>query len=108
MQMKQPAWESTPVLDVRKLSRHLIARLAKHYDALAKQQLDPLARLNSDAVRRAIDKVIADAVQAPDFSHIRELLDREPGMNARDIIPWSTEADEPSDPEESDQSEMAI
>jgi hypothetical protein len=110
MQMKQPAWESMPVLDVRRLSPRRIKRLATRYDKLSKQKLDPLARLNSDAVRRAIDSAIAEAIQVPDFSHIRDLLDREPGMNARDIVPWVDvgEIDQPPDEPDSDQTELAI
>ncbi len=108
MQMKQPAWESMPVLDVRRLSEPRIRRLAAHYDRLSNQKLDPLARLNSDPVRRAIDNAIAKAIRVPDFSHIRELLDREPGMNARDIVPWAPEIDEPSDEADGDQTELAI
>jgi hypothetical protein len=38
-------------------------------------------------VRCQIDREVAQALQVPDFSFIRELLDREPGMNAIDIVP---------------------
>jgi hypothetical protein len=56
MQMKQPGWESMPVLDVRSLSTSQVNALAVAYDSLSTQGLEPLARLNSDAVRCRIDR----------------------------------------------------
>jgi hypothetical protein len=87
MQMKQPGWESMPVIDVRALSSIQIDRLAAAYDSLSTRGLEPLARLDSDPVRCEIDQEVAQALQVPDFGFIRELLDREPGMNATDIAP---------------------
>jgi hypothetical protein len=87
MQMKQPGWESMPVIDLHSLSSKQINALAAAYDSLSTQGLEPLARLNSDTVRCQIDQKIAQVLQVPDFSFIRELLDREPGMNAIDIAP---------------------
>jgi hypothetical protein len=91
VQMKQPAWESMPVLDARSLSSSRVARLAKLYDTLSIQGLEALAKLSSDPVRRAIDDAVAKALRLPDLSYVRELLDREPGMNAREIAPWPEE-----------------
>jgi hypothetical protein len=87
MQMKQPGWASMPVIDVFSLSSEQVAELAACYDSLSTQALEPLARLNSDNVRCGIDMAIARALNIPDFGFIRELLDREPGMNAMDIAP---------------------
>jgi len=87
MQMKQPGWESMPVIDIHSLSSKQVNSLAAAYDSLSTQGLEPLARLNSDTVRCQIDREVAQALQVPDFSFIRELLDREPGMNAIDIVP---------------------
>ena len=87
MQMKKPGWASMPVLDVHSLSSEQANALATAYDSLSTQGLEPLARLNSDTVRCQIDAVIAQALQVHDFGFIRELLDREPGMNAIDIAP---------------------
>jgi hypothetical protein len=39
MQMKQPAWESMPVLDVRALSVQQLTKLASRYDALSTENL---------------------------------------------------------------------
>jgi len=87
MQMKKPAWESMPVLDVRTLSRKQLAALARCYDSLAEQNLAPLAQLHSDLVRGQIDRAITDALGIPELVFIRELLEREPGLNAKDIAP---------------------
>ena len=87
MQMKQPAWESMPVLDVRSLSAQQLATLARRYDTLAEENLQPLAQLHSDPVRCQIDAAIVDALNLPDIGFIRELLEREPGLNAKDIAP---------------------
>lgn len=92
MQMKQPAWESMPVLDVRALSSKQLATLARHYDSFADQTLQPLAQLRLDPVRFQIDAAIADALNLPDFAFVRELLEREPGLNARDIAPRPVQA----------------
>ena len=93
MQMKKPGWTSMPVIDVHSLSSKQISALAAAYDSLSTQGLEPLARLNSDTVRCQIDREIAQALQVPGLGFIRELLDREPGMNAIDIAP---RADEPA------------
>jgi hypothetical protein len=85
--MKQPAWESMPVLDVRALSSKQLVKLEKFYDSLSIQNLEPLAKLNSDPVRCQIDRAISKTLGIPDPSFIRELLDREPGLSARDIMP---------------------
>ncbi len=87
MQMKQPGWESMPVIDVHSLSSKQIKALAAAYDSLSTQGLESLARLNTDTVRCEIDREISQDLQLPDFGFIRELLDREPGMNAIDIAP---------------------
>jgi len=85
--MKQPAWESMPVLDVRALSIEQAEALAISHDSLSVQGLESLANLNSDPVRCQIDKAISETLGIPDFAFIRQLLDREPGMNAVDIVP---------------------
>ena len=110
MQMKKPAWAAMPVLDVRALSGKQVAMLANSYDSLSVQTLEPLAKLNSDPVRRQIDRAISNALEIPDFASIRELLDREPGMNATDIVPRSVQ---PSlgieaEPEEDDGQEALL
>jgi hypothetical protein len=102
MQMKQPGWASMPVLDVHSLSSSQINALAAAYDSLSTQGLEPLARLNSDTVRCQIDREIAQALQVPDFGFIRELLDREPGMNAIDIAPRAEQPTQEIEEDEDD------
>ena len=87
MQMKKPAWLSMPVLDVRSLSNKQLETLATAYDALSEQNLDALADLHTDRTRHAIDDALAKALKLPDLAHLRELLSREPGLNAKDINP---------------------
>jgi hypothetical protein len=87
MQMKQPGWATMPVLDVNSLSSKQLKALAVAYDSLSIQGLQPLARLNTDKVRCKIDIAIARILQIPDLGFIRELLDREPGMNTIEISP---------------------
>ncbi len=108
MQMKKPAWESMPVLDVRALSAKQITALATAYDALAEKKLAPLAQLKSDPVRCKIDQAICKCLQIPDVSFIRELLDREPGLNAIDISPRAKQPDLDSDETLEDISESAL
>jgi hypothetical protein len=100
MQMKQPAWESMPVLDVRALSSKQVKVLASAYDSLSNQNLQPLANLNSDPVREEIDQVLAKVLAVPDVLFIRELLDREPGLNAKDIAPRTDAGSENLEDEE--------
>jgi hypothetical protein len=92
MQMKQPAWESMPVLDVRTLTSNQLATLARCYDSLAQQNLQPLAQLHSDPVRSQIDRAITDVLLIPEPVFIRELLEREPGLNAKDIAPRAVQS----------------
>jgi hypothetical protein len=92
MQMKQPAWESMPVLNVRTLSRSQLKTLAAHYEVLAAQGLGSVAGLGSDAVRRDIDCALSHTLRLPDFVAVRELLSREPGLTARDIASRAEDA----------------
>lgn len=85
MQMKQPGWASMPVLDVRSLSPKQLAALEIHYDSLSSEELQPLARLKTDSVRCKIDDAISNALRIPDLTFIRELLEREPGLSAKEI-----------------------
>lgn len=90
MQMKQPAWESMPVLDVRGLNEEQLAALEAAYDEVFKQPLAPLAQLAHDPVRQKIDDVISSAMDLPSFKPVRELLAREPGLTGREISPRTT------------------
>jgi hypothetical protein len=100
MQMKKPAWLSMPVLDVRSLSDTQIQHLAAVYNTISKQNLDSLARLDTDNVRHGIDDALAEALKLPDLSPIRELLARDPGLNAKDINPRIKQAEMLEDEDE--------
>jgi hypothetical protein len=99
MQMKQPAWESMPVLDVRALSVKQLNALAKQYDVLSQKALASLAQLNNDPVRIKIDEAISHALGLPDLTPVRELLEREPGLSAKDIAPHNASTNEEDEEE---------
>jgi hypothetical protein len=87
MQMKQPAWEAMPTLDVRNLSDEQAKMLARTYDAVCDLELLPLAQLDKDPVRIQIDDAISKLLGLPSFAPVRELLAREPGLSALEINP---------------------
>lgn len=107
MQMKKPGWLSMPVLDVRALTDAQQQCLSEAYDKLAPQSLDALAKLDKDAVRGAIDEALASVLGLPDLAHFRELLAREPGLNAKDINPRLKQAELFEEPEEDDEDDAA-
>lgn len=80
MQIKQPAWETMPVLDVRALSTVQLDALAEAYDQHCQQSLDALAKLDTDPVRKGIDDAISTALELPDMANLRAQLAREPGL----------------------------
>lgn len=87
MQMKKPAWASMLVLDVRQLPKNALNALAAAYDELCHKDLGPIAQLNTDHVRRQVDDIISEVLGVPNVGPIRDLLAREPGLTARDIVP---------------------
>ncbi len=85
VQMKQPAWESMPVLDVRSLTQEQLTTLANAYDAVASKSLAPLAQLDDDPVRISIDEALCTVLGLPSLAPVRALLAREPGLTGRKI-----------------------
>jgi hypothetical protein len=85
MQMKQPAWETMPVLDVRKLEEKTLNKLAKAYDKISQRELKAIAQLDNDPARKAIDDAFCAALGLPDLAPLRELLAREPGLSGKKI-----------------------
>jgi len=85
MQMKKPAWEGMPVLDVRSLGAERLAKLATAYDKLSTKPLHPLAQLEADPTRLKMDEAICNALGLPSLAPIRDLLVREPGLTGRDV-----------------------
>ena len=86
MQMKQPAWASMPVLDVRRLTKDQLARLEKTYRQLADEELLALAKLEQDPVRKRIDEALSVVPGLPDLGSLRSLIAREPGLTGQPII----------------------
>ena len=80
MQMKKPAWQAMPVLDVRNLTQEQTASLSATYDLVSKKTLLPLAQLDSDSTRIHIDEALCEVLSLPSLGPIRELLVREPGL----------------------------
>ncbi len=87
MQMKKPGWTAMSILDVRALSEAQIASLSASYDAIRLKPLEPLAALHLDPTRRAIDDALSKVLKLPDLTPVRQLLAREPGLNAKDVNP---------------------
>jgi len=85
MQIKQPAWQEMPVVDVSALSNEQIGLFASAYDAFCDNELLPLAQLNVDPTRKSIDDSICSALGLPDLSILREMLAREPGLTGKPI-----------------------
>jgi hypothetical protein len=85
MQMKQPAWESMPVLNVHALSDTKIDELSATYDLISSQELQALSKLDRDPVRAAIDEAFCAALDLPDLEKLRELISREPGLTGKKI-----------------------
>ena len=85
MQMKKPAWESMPVLDVRSLTQEQLTTLANAYDAVASKSLAPLAQLDDDPVRISIDEALCTVLGLPSLAPVRALLAREPGLTGRRV-----------------------
>jgi hypothetical protein len=97
MQMKKPAWEAMPVLDVRSLTNRQASALSRAYNELASQELLPLARVNDDPVRRAIDEALCGVLDLPDLTYVRDMLANEPGLTGQRAISDATLADPEED-----------
>jgi len=87
MKVKQPAWATMPVLDVRTLSDEVINQLAKAYDAVCEKELMALAKLDTDPVRAEIDTALSAVLGLPDIKPLRQLLAREPGLTGKGLSP---------------------
>ena len=83
MQMKKPAWQSMPVLDVRKLNQKQSDALSVTYDLVSRKALLPLAQLDTDPIRIQIDRALCTTLSLPSLTLVRELLVREPGLTGR-------------------------
>jgi len=92
MQMKKPAWASMPVLDVLSLDSSALTTLAGAYEHLAAKELLPIAQLDKDMARCGIDDVLCEVLGIPNIRFVRELLAREPGLSAVDIVAREDEA----------------
>jgi hypothetical protein len=93
VQMKKPAWEAMPALDVNELNAAAVNNLSAAYDQLCNQGLLPLAQLKDDPVRKQIDDAICTALHLPNLSSVRELLSREPGLTGSAHVSTAEESD---------------
>ena len=106
-QLKQPAWQSMPVLDVRALSSKKLKELAAIYDHFSVEDLKALSQLKTDVVRFEIDLAVRTALGIPELTFVRDLLDREPGMTAVGIATRNNIPDDaPEDEEEAEEAEL--
>lgn len=83
MQMKKPAWQSMPVLDVRQLGENQLRSLSHAYDSVCGLTLRPLSQVDHDPHRLQIDQALCEALSLPSLGPIRELLVREPGLTGQ-------------------------
>ena len=83
MQMKKPAWQSMPVLNVRNLNQEQSDALSATYDLVSQETFRPLAQIDSDPTRIQIDEALCKTLSLPSLTPIRELLVREPGLTGR-------------------------
>lgn len=93
MQLKKPAWEQMPVLDVRALTNRQASALSHTYDELCVHDLMALAHLNVDPVRRAIDEALCGVLGLPDLAYLREMLANEPGLTGKHAVADATSPD---------------
>jgi len=75
---KKPTLSAMPVLDVRRLRKGALRRLAQTFDALAEQPLLSLPQMPQDDTRCAIDEALRAVLGLPDLTPLREALAREP------------------------------
>ena len=85
--MKKPAWESMPVLDVRRSTKGQLTTLTAAYDDIASKSLAPLAQLDSDSVRISIDDALCTVLELPSLGQSAPWLAREPGLTGQKIGP---------------------
>jgi hypothetical protein len=78
VKFKKPVLKQMPVLDVRNIQDSARKKLVQAFDQLAGKDLLPLPEMEKDSTRAAIDEAVADALDLPNFSILRELLAREP------------------------------
>lgn len=78
MDFKKPVLAVLPILDLEILSISQLEEFVSVYDRLSNEALQPFPEMNTDAVRAEIDKCIAQVLNLPDFSILRELLAQEP------------------------------
>ena len=82
---KKPVLGSMPVLDVGALSASQLGAVGAAFDELADTALMSFPEMDHDPTRAAIDAAVAQALDLPDFSVLRELLAREPIISLRPL-----------------------
>lgn len=75
---KKPILMRLPVLDVVNMGTEQLEKLAQAYDNLSDQPLLPLPFMQNDPVREEIDNIVANVLNLPNFSLLRQMLSREP------------------------------
>ncbi len=75
---KKASLERFLILDPRMLKKAQLRRLSSAFDKLSQETMLPFKEIGQDAVRRSIDDSLAQVLDLPDLSIVRELLSREP------------------------------
>lgn len=80
VEFKQWALSEMPVLDIHSLTEDKKRQITDAYDELSQQTMLPFPEMYHDSNREAIDDAIAQALDLPDLTPLRQLLAREPGV----------------------------
>jgi hypothetical protein len=85
IQLKKPALENLPVLDVTTLSSAQIGHLSAFYDLIHEDKLLTIANSGADATRERIDDEIRKVLKLPDLTVLRQTLAREPIVSLKTL-----------------------
>jgi hypothetical protein len=80
VQFKKPVLHAMPMLDVKRLDRLTLARIAQGFDRLSSAVFQLIPEMANDPTRTAIDQVISEALGLPDLTPVRVMLSKEPTL----------------------------
>ncbi len=81
--LKKADLKELPVLDPRRLSTSQVQNLSRLFDTLATAEFERLPRMAHCPARRALDDGIANILDLPELSTLRDLLASEPVISNR-------------------------
>ena len=75
---KKPTLFNMPVLNVAALGEDQLGHLAQVFDRVGSQTILPFPQMAEDPVRATLDEALAEVLDLPDLTVLREMLSREP------------------------------